>query len=152
MQPTQEHLLHLFGVIKGRPIDLAHGIYKAELIIEKPTIEVARERLLTPGVPPGTYLGHFGMHVFSAQIFDSLEFLIRNNVREKGEIQMTAAQEHLRQNCDKYWIVDVKGQRLDTGIPQALMETQIALALSSVYRVEICESIAKQLALQVKAS
>lgn len=151
VQPTPEHQLHLFGTVKGRPIDLAHGIYKAEMIIEKPTIEVARERLMTPGVPPGSYLAHFGMHVFSAQIFDSLEFLIRNNMREKGEIQMTAAQEHLRQNCDKYWIVDVKGQRLDTGIPQSLMETQIALALTSVYRVEVCEAIAKMLALQVKA-
>ena len=151
VQPTQEHQLHLFGTVKGRPIDLAHGIYKAELIIEKPTIEVARERLMTPGVPAGSYLAHFGMHIFSAQIFDSLEFLIRNNMREKGEIQMTAAQEHLRQNCDKYWIVDVKGQRLDTGIPQSLMETQIALALTSVYRVEVCEAIAKMLALQVKA-
>ena len=38
------------------------------------------------------------MHVFSPRIFDSLEYLIKNNVRgEKGEIQLTAAQEHLRQ-------------------------------------------------------
>jgi UTP-glucose-1-phosphate uridylyltransferase len=36
-----------------------------------------------------------GMHVFSPRIFDSLEYLIKNNLREKGEIQLTAAQEHL---------------------------------------------------------
>jgi UTP--glucose-1-phosphate uridylyltransferase len=148
---TPESQLHLFGVIKGRPIDLAHGIYKAEMIIEKPTIEVARERMVTSGLPAGNYFGHFGMHVFSAQIFDSLEYLIRNNIREKGEIQMTAAQEHLRQNCDKYWIVDVKGQRLDTGIPESLMESQIALALNSIHRKEVCEMIAKTLAMQVRA-
>jgi UTP--glucose-1-phosphate uridylyltransferase len=32
--------------------------------------------------------------VFGPQIFDSLEYLIKNNLREKGEIQLTAAQEH----------------------------------------------------------
>src|SRR5437016_5312205 len=63
VQPTLERLLHLFGVIRGLPIDPAKGIYKAELIIEKPTIETAREKLATPGLPAGNYLAHFGMHV-----------------------------------------------------------------------------------------
>ena len=90
-------MLHLFGTIRGEPVDANKGIYKAELIIEKPRIEVAREKLATPGLPAGNYLAHFGMHVFSPRIFDSLEYLIKNNLREKGEIQLTAAQEHLRQ-------------------------------------------------------
>src|ERR1700760_1891618 len=105
VQPTLERLLHLFGVVRGQPVDPAKGIYKAELIIEKPAIEKAREELATPGLPAGNYLAHFGIHVFSPRIFDSLEYLIKNNVREKGEIQLTAAQEHLRQNSDKYWCV-----------------------------------------------
>src|SRR5687767_15835358 len=61
----------LFGVIRGAPVDANRGIYKAELIIEKPSIELARERLATPGQPAGNYLAHFGMHVFSPRIFDS---------------------------------------------------------------------------------
>jgi UTP--glucose-1-phosphate uridylyltransferase len=151
VQPTLEKLLHLFGVIRGEPIDPSKGIYNAELIVEKPSVELAREKLATPGQPAGNYLAHFGMHVFSPQIFDSLEYLIKNNLREKGEIQLTAAQEHLRQNTEKYWCVIAQGQRYDTGIPYGLMETQLALALNGVHRTDICEAIARILAMQVKS-
>jgi UTP--glucose-1-phosphate uridylyltransferase len=112
---------------------------------------VAREKLVTPGQPAGNYLAHFGMHVFSPRIFDSLEYLIKNNIREKGEIQLTAAQEHMRQQVQKYWCVITQGQRYDTGIPYGLMETQLALALNGVHRTEICEAIARILATQVKS-
>ena len=102
-------------------------------------------------LPAGNYLAHFGMHVFCPRIFDSLEYLIKNNIREKGEIQLTAAQEHLRQHTDKYWAVVTQGQRYDTGIPYGLMETQLALALNGIHRTEICEAIARILAMQVKS-
>jgi UTP--glucose-1-phosphate uridylyltransferase len=152
VQPTLERMLHLFGTIRGNPIDAAKGIYRAELIVEKPGVEYAREHLATPGLPAGNYLSHFGIHVFSPRIFDSLEYLIGNNLREKGEFQLTAAQEHLRQQQpDKYWIVHVQGQRYDTGIPYGLMETQLALALNGVHRTEICEAIARILTTQVKS-
>jgi len=150
VQPTIERLLHLFGVIRGLPVEPAKGIYKADLIIEKPSIELAREKLSTGGLPAGNYLAHFGMHVFSPRIFDSLEYLIKNNLRERNEIQLTAAQEHLRGHSDKYWAVVTQGQRYDTGIPYGLMETQLALALNGVHRTEICEAIARILAMQVK--
>jgi UTP--glucose-1-phosphate uridylyltransferase len=150
VQPTLERQLHLFGVIRGAPIEPARGVYKAELIIEKPSIELAREKLTTPGQPAGNYLAHFGIHVFSPRIFDSLEYLIKNNIREKNEIQLTAAQEHLRQQSEKYWCLISQGQRYDTGIPYGLMETQLALALNGKHRTEICEAIARILAMQVK--
>src|SRR5688572_10036302 len=150
VQPTVERLLHLFGVIQGSPIDAAKGIYKAENIIEKPSVELAREKLVTPMLPAGNYLAHFGMHVFSPQIFDSLEYLFKNNIREKNEFQLTAAQEHLRQQTDKYWCVITQGQRYDTGIPYGLMETQLALGLNGIHRTEICEAIARILSMQVK--
>ena len=150
VQPTVEKLLHLFGTIKGTPIDAAQGVFKAERIIEKPSLEQARTELVTPGLPAGNYLAHFGMWLFSPRIFDSIEYLIKNNLREKGEIQLTAAQEHLRQQIDKYWVVVTQGQRYDTGIPYGLMETQLALALNGIHRPEICEAIARILATQAK--
>lgn len=150
VQPTLERLLHLFGTIQGLPIEPAKGIYKAGLIIEKPSIDAAREKLVTPGLPAGNYLAHFGIHVFGPRIFESLEYLFKNNLREKGEFQLTAAQEHLRQQTDKYWVVVCQGQRYDTGIPYGLMETQLALALNGIHRTEICEAIARILAMQVK--
>src|SRR4051794_10644051 len=79
VQPTLERLLHLFGVIRGNPLDARKGIYRAESIVEKPSIETARESLATAGLPAGNYLAHFGIHVFSPKIFDSLEYLIKND-------------------------------------------------------------------------
>ncbi|MBC8107887.1 MAG: nucleotidyl transferase [Anaerolineae bacterium] len=151
VQPTIERQLHLFGTIRGAPIDASKGIYKAELIVEKPTIEYARQNLVTPMLPAGNYLAHFGMHIFGPRIFDSLEHLMRNEIREKGEFQLTAAQEHLREHTDKYWCLTTQGQRYDTGIPYGLMETQLALALNGIHRTEICEAIARILAMQVKS-
>ncbi|HEX4795147.1 MAG TPA: sugar phosphate nucleotidyltransferase [Humisphaera sp.] len=151
VQPTMERQLHLFGALRGTPLDLARGIYKAELIIEKPSIGVAREKLATAGLPMGNYLAHFGMYVFSSAIFDSLEYLIKSDLRQGGEIQLTGAQEHLRQTSDRYWALITHGQRYDTGIPYGLMETQLALALGGIHRSEICEAIARILAMQVKS-
>ncbi len=150
VQPTIEKLLHLFGTIKGKPYDVEKGLFQAELIIEKPEIEVAREKLVTPGLPAGNYLTHFGVHVFGPGIFDSIGHLIDNDLREKGEIQFTSAQEHFRQNTEKYWAQIVQGQRYDMGIPYGLMETQLALALHGQHRSEICEAVARILAMQVK--
>jgi UTP--glucose-1-phosphate uridylyltransferase len=150
VQLTVERSLHMFGVVKGEPIDVARGTYRAELFLEKPSIEAAREKLITPMLPAGNYLAHFGMHVFSPGIFDSIEYLMKNNIREKGEFQLTAAQEHLRQQAGRYWCLVTQGQRYDTGIPYGLMETQLALALNGVHRTQICEAIARILATQVK--
>lgn len=149
VEPVLEKLIYLVGVIKGNPIDAGKGIYKADAIYEKPTVDYARDNLVTPGLPAGNYFGHFGMHVFGPGIFDSLEYLIKNNIREKNEIQLTSAQEHLRQQTDKYWVVNVQGQRLDTGIPYGLMETQVALALNGIHRTEMCEAIARILTTQI---
>jgi UTP--glucose-1-phosphate uridylyltransferase len=150
VQPTLERLLSMFGTIRGRPVDVDRGIYQAELIIEKPAVQVARQQLATPGLPAGNYLAHFGLHIFSPRIFDALEYLIRNDVRERGEFQLTAAQEHLRRQIDTYWVLVTHGQRYDTGIPYGLMETQLALALAGVHRAEICEALARILAMQVR--
>ena len=150
VQPTLERVLNRFGVIRGTPVDAARGVYKAERIVEKPTIEQARADLVTPGLPAGNYLAHFGMWVFGPRIFDSLEYLIKNDLRDKGEIQLTAAQEHLRQHSDTYWALVTQGQRYDTGIPYGLMETQLALAPNGIHRGDICEAIARILATQAK--
>jgi UTP--glucose-1-phosphate uridylyltransferase len=152
VQPTMERALHNFGTIRGEVIDAERGVYRCALIVEKPSIEFARQNLVTPGLPAGNYLAHFGQHVFSPQIFESLAYLMKNDLREKGEFQLTAAQEHLRQQSNgKYWMIVAEGQRYDTGIPYGLMETQLALGLNGIHRTEICEAIARILAMQVRS-
>lgn len=137
--------LELFGVIKGEPVDPAQRLYRAQRIIEKPSVETARAQLLTPGLPTGTYLAHFGMHIFTPGIFDSLEFLIRNNLRDNGEIQLTAAQEHFRTQCENYWAVAIDGTRFDAGIPAGLIKTQLGLALNGIDRNQVQEAISRGL-------
>ena len=148
VQPTPERMLHLFGTIRGRPVEGAAGVYNAQLIIEKPTIEVARAQLTSPGLAAGNYLSHFGIHVFGPGIFDALGHLIDNDLRDNGEIQLTAAQELLRERTGNYLVALVQGQRYDTGIPYGLMETQMALALNGVYRSDFCGALGRLLSTQ----
>lgn len=144
VKSTPETLLHLFGAMRGSQLGGGH-VYRVEAIKEKPSPDYARENLVTPGLMPGHYLCHFGMHVFGPVIFDALEKQIKDNTREKGEIQLTSAQEMMRKHLAKYFCYDIQGERYDTGIPMGLMETQIALALASVHRQEIIESLARLL-------
>ncbi len=151
VQPNPERLLHLFGVIRGIPIDVDRGIYRAQRIIEKPSIDQARQELASDGLPMGNYLAHFGMHIFTPAIFDALEYMIKQDIRSNGEIQLTAAQEHLRQQTDNYGCMIVRGQRCDTGIPYGLLESQLTLGLAGVHRTEVCEAVTRVLTSQVKA-
>ncbi|HZL35267.1 MAG TPA: sugar phosphate nucleotidyltransferase [Tepidisphaeraceae bacterium] len=136
VQLTPASELHLFGVIAGEPIDPAAGVYRARCIIEKPSAQQARQSLVTPGLADGQYLAHFGLHVFSPEIFDSLKYLIANNQRERGEVQLTTAQEHLRRQTGNYLCKIVEGRRFDTGNPLGLLKTQIAHALQGIHRDE----------------
>ena len=67
------------------------------LIIEKPTVAVAREKLHVNDLPADTWLGWFGMHLLAPGIYDILEEMIRDNLRDNGEFQLTRAQELQRQ-------------------------------------------------------
>jgi UTP--glucose-1-phosphate uridylyltransferase len=151
VQVTPSHLLHLFGTLKGEPVDEAGRAYRIGAICEKPSEAFAAENLRTKGLPPGQYLCHFGMHVFPPQIFDAIEHHITNDIREKGEIQLTNAQEYMRAEMlgDRYGACTIEGQRFDTGIPYGLMESQIALALAGRHRSQIVEAIARLLAQQL---
>jgi UTP--glucose-1-phosphate uridylyltransferase len=107
-------------------------VYEIAEMVEKPTIDYARAHLQTPGLPDGEYLCFFGIHVFPPAIFACLEHLIQTDTRVKGEIQLTSAQERLLSQ-QRYLISEVQGVRYDMGVPEGLVETQIALALHSPF-------------------
>src|SRR5690606_23639836 len=140
-------------IIKGEQLDAAAGLYRTVTIHEKPSPDYAAKHLATTGLPPGLYLGHFGMHVFPPAIFEAIEYHIKNDIREKGEIQLTNAQEYMREHLlgGSYNCCTIEGQRFDTGIPYGIMESQIALALAGKHRGEIVEAIARLLAEQLKS-
>ncbi|HEY3330016.1 MAG TPA: sugar phosphate nucleotidyltransferase [Capsulimonadaceae bacterium] len=136
-----EAVITRFGTLNGTLIDGHPGAYKITEMIEKPTIETARERLRAPGIPEGEYLCFFGIHVFPPVLFDCIGHLIKNDIRDKKEIQLTSAQTLLLNSVDTYIAATVNGTRFDMGVPEGLVETQIALALNSPFRDRVYSTI-----------
>ena len=133
---VHEEQLYRYGTLAGTPLPGTQPpVYELRALYEKPTIEYARAHLRTPGLPGGEYLVHFGTHAFPPAIFDCLEHLITNDRRVKGEIQLTSAQELLLER-GRYLACEVAGVRYDMGIPEGLIETQIALALRSPFAAQ----------------
>jgi UTP--glucose-1-phosphate uridylyltransferase len=86
------------------------------------------------------------MHCFSPSIFDALQHAIDNDEREKGEFQLTSAQERIRQNGERYLAFEAVGDRYDIGIPFGYAQTQAALAVNSVYREQMLAALVRMLA------
>ncbi len=131
---TPEHLLFRYGTVGGTLLpNSAPPLYEVTAMAEKPTVDFARQNLRATGMPPDEYLCFFGIHVFPPSIFGYLEHLIDYDIRQKGEIQLTSAQELLFRQ-ERYLAGEVQGTRYDMGVPEGLIETQIALALHSPFR------------------
>lgn len=146
VQQTPSELLHLFGTVRGKLVQDDPRVYQVEHIYEKPTVEYAEANLRVEGLQWGFYLCHFGMHVFNPSIFDALQYAIDNNLREKGEFQLTSAQERVRESGDPYVAVETVGVRHDIGIPFGYAQTMAALAINSVYREQMLSALVRTLA------
>jgi UTP--glucose-1-phosphate uridylyltransferase len=140
VQRTHEDLLHLFGTLTGKRLNGAGEVYEVTRIIEKPSLEVAEEHLRTPGLRRGEYLCFFGIHVLPPALFDCLDYHIRHNIRERGEIQLTSSLDMLRAN-DRYLAAEIDGARYDMGVPFGYIQTQLALALNSPARRMVLSSL-----------
>lgn len=106
-----------YGTIAGRRRTENPRLIDVSLIIEKPAEAVAREQLQVNDLPPETWLGWFGMHLLAPGIYDILDEMIRNNVRDNGEFQLTRAQEIQRQR-EGYLALEMAGaERFDFGVP-----------------------------------
>jgi UTP--glucose-1-phosphate uridylyltransferase len=106
-----------YGTIAGTRRADQPRLVDVSLIIEKPELAVARERLRVNDLPAETWLGWFGMHLLAPSIYDILDGMIRDNVRDNGEFQLTRAQELQRQR-EGYLALEMTGaQRFDFGVP-----------------------------------
>ena len=133
---ASEAELHRFGTLSGPLLSgTTPPVYEIKALVEKPTVDYARAHLQAPGVPDGQYLVHFGIHAFTPTIFDCLKYLIDNNQRQHGEIQLTSAQILLMER-ERYLACEVAGVRCDMGVPEGLVETQIALALRGPFATQ----------------
>ncbi len=121
LRRTPEEQIGNFGTIAGVWIEPEHLLSVTEFS-EKPTLDYARTNLRVPGLPEGEYLTVFGQYVIKPKLFEFLEENIRNNVRERGEFQLTSALDRLRQE-DGFLGLVMDGRRYDIGLPQYYLET-----------------------------
>lgn len=121
MRQTAESDIANFGTLTG------HWTENPELLnitefAEKPTVEYAQDNLRVDGLDDDQYLTIFGQYIIKPQIFDYLEEHIENNVRERGEFQLTSALDRLRKE-DGFTGVMIDGKRYDIGLPEYYLDT-----------------------------
>ncbi|MEM6353924.1 MAG: UTP--glucose-1-phosphate uridylyltransferase, partial [Cyanobacteria bacterium P01_D01_bin.14] len=98
------------------------SLLKVTQLYEKPTLDYAIANLHVAGMAESAFLGVFGMYVLKPEIFDHLEAEIENNLRYRGEFQLTTCLERLRAAEGMAGYV-VKGQPFDVGMPEFYRRT-----------------------------
>jgi UTP--glucose-1-phosphate uridylyltransferase len=73
------------------------------------------------------------MHVLTPVVFDLLDDLVRRDVRELGQIQLTTALNALARR-ERYLALETRGARHNLGVRFGFLEAQIALSLAGVDR------------------
>ena len=132
------------GVLKCEPrnpilaADAPGQSYNIVALKEKPTPDEARATLQTPGVKPGFYLCHFGIHLFTPDIFSCLGHLIENDIRVKNEFQLTSGQELLLKRSlsgagTPYSALFLDADRWDIGMPDVYLESFAAYGMRGPY-------------------
>jgi len=121
LRRTAEDQIANFGTVTGVWLEEDRLLNVTEFA-EKPTIDYARTNLGVPGWPAGEYLTVFGQYIIQPELFGYLEEAIANNVRERGEFQLTSALDRLRQEHGFMGLV-IEGQRYDIGLPDYYLET-----------------------------
>ena len=116
-------IIHKAGCVTGVWQE-SDSILSVTQLSEKPDIDYARSHLHMEGMADDQFLAIFGMYVLEPKIFDFLEEHINNNIREKGEFQLTSCLDRLRQEEGITGYL-VKGQYFDTGMPEFYRQTMI---------------------------
>lgn len=118
---TSEDQIGNFGTVTGVWLEGGRLLNVTEFA-EKPTLDYARSNLRVPDVPEGQYLTVFGQYIIKPDLFALLEHNIENNVRERGEFQLTSALDRLRQE-DGFQGLVIDGRRFDIGLPDSYLDT-----------------------------
>ncbi len=124
VQPTPGSQIHSFGCVAGQPRDGAVTLDITEFA-EKPDLEYAREHLRVEGIGDDMFLTIFGQYVLTPRVFEFLEENIRQNLRERGEFQLTSCLDRVRRE-EGFTACLVDGTRFDIGSPEAYVQTLTA--------------------------
>jgi UTP-glucose-1-phosphate uridylyltransferase/mevalonate kinase len=121
LRSTPEDQIANFGTVGGVWVE-ENRLLNVTEFAEKPTVDYARNNLRAPGLAEGEYLTVFGLYIIKPSIFEYLEEHIQNNVRERGEFQLTSALDRLRRE-DRFYGLIMDGTRFDIGLPDSYLES-----------------------------
>ncbi|MEK7400384.1 MAG: sugar phosphate nucleotidyltransferase [Candidatus Poribacteria bacterium] len=120
---TSEDMLHLYGTVGGKQLKEFPRVYEALEIKEKPSLEYAERHLQTDTISLGEYLCFFGQYILMPDLFGYIKHLIDNDIRERGEIQLTSALDMARKERGIFYVYETDGERFDTGVPLSYANT-----------------------------
>jgi UTP-glucose-1-phosphate uridylyltransferase/mevalonate kinase len=121
MRRTPEAQIGNFGTLTGVWLE-DETLLNVTEFAEKPNLDYARNSLRVAGLPEDEYLTVFGQYIIKPQLFEVLKEHIENNVRERGEFQLTSALDRIRQE-DGFMGLVIDGKRFDIGLPDYYLET-----------------------------
>ena len=121
VRTTPEKDIGNFGTVTGVWLEQQRLLNVTEFA-EKPTQDYARSNLRVTGLADDEYLTVFGQYIIKPELFSVLKSNIENNVRERGEFQLTSALDRLRQE-DGFLGLVIDGTRYDIGLPDYYLET-----------------------------
>lgn len=141
VQSTHESQITTFGVVTGEPLGQESGIYKVREVREKPTPTEAELHMRVPGNRAGYYLGFFGIHVLTDEIFVQLEHL-----KEDGSmLGLSPALDALARKGHLHAAL-LDGSRFDLEAEYGLLQAQLAMALSGPNREMVLAHLVRVLA------
>jgi UTP-glucose-1-phosphate uridylyltransferase/mevalonate kinase len=121
MRRTPEAVIGNFGTVTGVWLEEGNLLNITEFA-EKPAPDYARSNLHPAGLPEGEYLTVFGQYILKPDLFAYLQENIDNNVRERGEFQLTSVLDRMRREQGFNGLV-IDGRRFDIGRPDDYLET-----------------------------
>jgi UTP--glucose-1-phosphate uridylyltransferase len=144
VQATAESQLPYFGVVGGQRVPKTEDLYSVETLLEKPTPTVAEVECAIPGLRLGTYLGLFGTHALTPEVFPRL----RERFASLAPNQTLGLTESLAALASrgKYLAVAVHGHRVDLEGPFGLLRAQLALALHGSRREAVLRLMLEEVA------
>ena len=114
--PVPQNRVKHYGTASGSWLDSNQSIFRLNQFVEKPSPEFAAENLKMDSLPQNHFLCVYGQYILSAEIFAILEKEIKQNLKVRGEFQLTTAMNEMVQQ-NKFLGYCVKGQHFDTGQP-----------------------------------
>ena len=126
LKRTPQDLIANFGVVSGVWIE-ENVCSTSPNSPKNPPSTMPRPTCACPVLPEDEYLTVFGQYVIKPESIRLPGTANHNNIRERGEFQLTSALDRLRQ-IDGFNGLVIDGRRFDIGIPEYYLKTLQAFA------------------------